>query len=35
VPFGVSIAIVNHIADTCLVLFNNSGHWLTFEKPAE
>ncbi len=35
VPFEVSIAILNHIADSRLVLFNNCGHWPPFEKPAE
>ena len=35
VPFEVSFAILNHIADRHLVLLNNSGHWPTFEKPAE
>ena len=34
-PFEVSIAILKHIADKCLVLFNNSGHWPPFEKPPE
>jgi pimeloyl-ACP methyl ester carboxylesterase len=31
VPFEVSFAILNHIADRHLVLLNNSGHWPTFE----
>jgi pimeloyl-ACP methyl ester carboxylesterase len=35
VPFEVSIAIVNHIADSRLVLLNNCGLWPPFEKPAE
>jgi pimeloyl-ACP methyl ester carboxylesterase len=35
VPFEVSIAILNHIADSRLVLLNNCGHWPSFEKPAE
>jgi 2-hydroxy-6-oxonona-2,4-dienedioate hydrolase len=35
VPFEVSIAILNHIADSRLVLLNNCGHWPAFEKPAE
>jgi glutathione S-transferase len=35
VPFEVSIAILNHIADSGLVLLNNCGHWPPFEKPAE
>jgi pimeloyl-ACP methyl ester carboxylesterase len=35
VPFEVSIAILNHIADSRLVLLNNCGHWAPFEKPAE
>jgi pimeloyl-ACP methyl ester carboxylesterase len=34
VPFEVSIAILNHIADWHLVLLN-CGHWPPFEKPAE
>jgi hypothetical protein len=32
VAFGVSIAILNHIAASRLVL---CGHWPPFEKPAE
>jgi 2-hydroxy-6-oxonona-2,4-dienedioate hydrolase len=35
VPFEVSIAILNHIADWHLMLLNNCGHWPPFEKPAE
>src|SRR6202163_4882237 len=35
VPFEVSLAILNHIADSRLVLLNNCGHWPPFEKPAE
>jgi 2-hydroxymuconate-semialdehyde hydrolase len=35
VPFEVSIAILNHIADRHLVLLNNCGHRPPFEKPAE
>jgi pimeloyl-ACP methyl ester carboxylesterase len=35
VAFEVSIAIINHFADSRLVLFNNCGHWQRFEKPAE
>jgi pimeloyl-ACP methyl ester carboxylesterase len=35
VAFEVSIAILNHIADSRLVLLNNCGHWPPFEKPAE
>ena len=35
VPFEVSIAILNHIADSRLVLLNNCGQWPPFEKPAE
>jgi 2-hydroxy-6-oxonona-2,4-dienedioate hydrolase len=35
VPFEVSIAILNHIADSRLVLLNNCGHWPPFEKPTE
>jgi pimeloyl-ACP methyl ester carboxylesterase len=33
--FEVSIAILNHIADSRLELLNNSGHWPPLEKPAE
>jgi 2-hydroxymuconate-semialdehyde hydrolase len=33
--YEVSIAILNHIADSRLVLLNNCGHWPPFEKPAE
>jgi len=35
VSLEVSIAILNQIADSCLVLLNNCGHWPPFEKPAE
>jgi 2-hydroxy-6-oxonona-2,4-dienedioate hydrolase len=35
VAFEFSIAILNHIADWHLVLFNNCGHRPPFEKPAE
>ena len=35
VPFEVSVAILNHIADSRLVLLNHCGHWPPFEKPAE
>jgi hypothetical protein len=35
VPFEISIAMLNHIADSRLVLLNNCGHWPPFEKPAE
>jgi pimeloyl-ACP methyl ester carboxylesterase len=35
VAFEVSIAILNHITDSRLVLLNNCGHWPPFEKPAE
>jgi pimeloyl-ACP methyl ester carboxylesterase len=34
VPFEVSIAILNHIAASRLVLLNNCGHWPPFEKPS-
>src|SRR6266849_11217010 len=34
-PSEGSIAILNHIADSRLVLLNNCGHWPPFEKPAE
>jgi 2-hydroxy-6-oxonona-2,4-dienedioate hydrolase len=35
VAVEVSIAILNHIADSRLVLLTNRGHWPPFEKPAE
>ncbi len=35
VAFEVSIAILNHITDSRVVLLNNCGHWAPFEKPAE
>jgi len=35
VAFEVSVAILNHVADSRLVLLNNCGHWPPFEKPAE
>ena len=35
VAFEISIAILNHIDDTRVVLLNNCGHWAPFEKPAE
>ena len=35
VAFEVSIAILNHIADSRLVLLNNSGHWPPFEGERE
>lgn len=35
VPFEVSIAILNHVEDSRLLLLNNCGHWAPFEKPAE
>ena len=35
VAFEVSIAILNNIADSRLVLLNNCGHWPPFEKPVE
>jgi 2-hydroxy-6-oxonona-2,4-dienedioate hydrolase len=35
VAFEVSIAILNHITDSRLVLLNNCGHWPPFEKPDE
>jgi 2-hydroxy-6-oxonona-2,4-dienedioate hydrolase len=35
VAFEVSIAILNHIENSRLVLLNNCGHWAPFEKPAE
>jgi pimeloyl-ACP methyl ester carboxylesterase len=34
-PFEVSIAILNHIANRHLVLLNNCGDWPPCEKPAE
>jgi len=35
VAFEVSIAILNHVADSRVVLLNSCGHWPPFEKPAE
>jgi 2-hydroxy-6-oxonona-2,4-dienedioate hydrolase len=35
VAFEVSIAILNHVANSRVVLLNNCGHWPPFEKPAE
>jgi 2-hydroxy-6-oxonona-2,4-dienedioate hydrolase len=35
VAFEVSVAILNHVRDSRLVLLNNCGHWPPFEKPAE
>jgi 2-hydroxy-6-oxonona-2,4-dienedioate hydrolase len=35
VAFEVSIAILNHIADSRVVPLNNCGHWPPFQKPAE
>jgi 2-hydroxy-6-oxonona-2,4-dienedioate hydrolase len=35
VAFEVSMAILNHTADSRPVLLNNCGHWPPFEKPAE
>ena len=35
VPFEVSTAILNHIADSPLVLLNNCGPLAPFVKPAE
>src|ERR1044071_8384343 len=35
VAFEVSIAILNHVTDSRVVLLNNCGHWPPFEKPAE
>ena len=35
VAFEVSIAILNHIEDSRVVLLNNCGHWAPFEKPVE
>jgi 2-hydroxy-6-oxonona-2,4-dienedioate hydrolase len=35
VAFEVSIAILNHVKDSRVVLLNNCGHWAPFEKPAE
>jgi pimeloyl-ACP methyl ester carboxylesterase len=35
VAFEVSIAVLNHVADSRLVLLNNCGHWPPFEKPDE
>ncbi len=35
VAFEVSLAILNHVTDSRVVLLNNCGHWPPFEKPAE
>ena len=35
VAFEVSIAILNHVIDSRVVLLNNCGHWPPFEKPEE
>ena len=35
VAFEVSIAILNHVANSRVVLLNNCGHWPPFEKPEE
>ena len=35
VPSEVSMAILNHIADSGVVLLNNCGHWPPFKKLAE
>ena len=35
VAFEVSVAILNHVRDSRLVLLNECGHWPPFEKPAE
>ena len=35
VVFEVSIAILNHIDDSRMVLLNKCGHWPPFEKPKE
>jgi 2-hydroxy-6-oxonona-2,4-dienedioate hydrolase len=35
VAFKVSIATLNHVAASRLVLLTNCGHWPSFEKPAE
>ena len=35
VAFEVSIAILNPIADSRLLLLNDCGHWPPFKKPVE
>src|SRR5438132_2903432 len=35
VAFEVGIAILNHVANSRVVLLNNCGHWPPFEKPEE
>jgi pimeloyl-ACP methyl ester carboxylesterase len=35
VAFEVSIAILNHVTDSRVVLLNDCGHWPPFEKPEE
>ena len=34
-PFEIGIAALNNLADSRLVLLNNCGHWVPFEKPEE
>jgi pimeloyl-ACP methyl ester carboxylesterase len=33
--FEIGIAALNNLADSRLVLLNNCGHWVPFEKPEE
>src|SRR6266545_656300 len=35
VAFEVSLAILNHVTDSRVVLLNSCGHWAPFEKPEE
>ena len=35
VAFEVSLAILNHVTNSRVVLLNNCGHWPPFEKPEE
>ena len=33
--FEIGIAALNNLADSRLVVLNNCGHWVPFEKPEE
>ena len=33
--FEIGIAALNNLADSRLVVLNNCGHWVPFERPAE
>ena len=34
-PFEVGVKCFNHLPDSRLVVFDNCGHWIPTEKPAE